>query len=110
MNGESGGANLFSLFFGELRSQQSVIMHLHQDRSGHLFDEVASFLFFLSKKWVEKLRLPNVLAEFPMLKKHMHRLPESVIEDFDHLLVDEWILRDCLKRVCAIRTRQGKGH
>ena len=75
MDGESGVADLFGLLFRQLRPQQGVVMHLHLDRSGHIFDDAGCLLLLVSEKWIEKFRLPDILPEFAVLKEHMHGFP-----------------------------------
>ena len=53
--------------------------------------DFAGLLFLLPKKRIEKLRGTDVVAEFAMLEKDVHRLPERVIENLDQFLMHEGV-------------------
>ena len=45
-----------------------------------------------------------------MLEEHVHRLPQRVIENLDHFLVNEGIRRGAGAMVVAFEARQSEGH
>src|SRR5208283_2874398 len=104
MDGACSVRDLLGLFLCKLGAQQGVVMHLHLDRSGHVFDNVGCFLFLVSEEWVEKFGLSNVLPQLAVFKKHMHGFPERVVENLDDFLMNEWVLCDRPKRVPAMGT------
>src|SRR5580698_168219 len=98
MDGESSATYLLGLLLGQFYSQKTVVVYLHFDRSGHILGDIFCFLLSLSEEWIKKFRLPDILSQFPMLKKHMHCFPQRVVENFDYLLMDEGVLRDGFER------------
>ncbi len=54
-------------------------------------NQVGGSLFFLPKKRIEKLGFAHVVPEFAVLEENMHRLPERMVQNFDHLLMHERI-------------------
>ena len=63
---------------------------------GHLLDESDGFLLFLAEKGIKKLRPRHIVAQLAMLEEDVHGLPKRVIEDLDHFLVNEGMLRNGL--------------
>ena len=50
------------------------------------------------------------MAQFAMLEEDVHRLPQRVIQNLDHLLVHERILRGGIERVGAFHAGKSERH
>ena len=50
------------------------------------------------------------MAQFAMLEEDMHGLPQRVVQDLDHLLVHERILRGGIERVRAFHAGKSERH
>ena len=50
------------------------------------------------------------MAQLAVLEENVHRLPQRVVKNFDHLLMHEWVLDAGIQAVRAFHARQGKGH
>ena len=50
------------------------------------------------------------MTQFAMLEEDVHRLPQRVIENLDHLLVHEWILRRGIERIRAFHAGKSERH
>ena len=75
VNGQSGSAELLSLFIGKARAQQGVVVHLHLNRSSHVVYDSQGFLLLLTEEGIEEFRLSHILAQFAVFQEDVHRLP-----------------------------------
>ena len=50
--------------------------------------------FFLAEEWVEESGFSNLVAQFSVFQKYVHALPQHVVENLNHLLVDKGIARE----------------
>ncbi len=58
--------------------------------------------FSCPKKRIKKTGLADIVAEFAMFEEDVHRFPKRVIENFDHLLMHEWV------GSCALEWRRNR--
>ena len=102
-------ADLFGLFARHLRAQlarrPATFIRMEAATSR---DDVGCFLLFLAEKWIEKAGVADIVAQFAMLEEDVHSLPERVIENLDHLLVDERIVRGGIAAVGAAAPGRAK--
>ena len=109
MNCERSVADLLRLLACYLCAQLRVIVHFHADRGCNLGEQIRRLLLFLSEEWVEETGVADVVTEFAMFQKHVHALPQGVVENLDHFLMDEWIGCKRFNSVGAFRTGKSEG-
>ena len=107
VNRQRGVADLFGLFARHLA--RAAWRH----RCTFIWMEAATSAnkspvscFSLAQKGIQKCGLANVVAQFAVLEEDVNSLPQRVIQDFNHLLMHEWILRSGIR---AHRSRSMPG-
>ncbi len=85
--------DLLRLFAGHLRAKLRIFGDLHFDRCRYLLDHACRLLLLLAEKRIKKSRFANIVAQFAPLEEDVYRFPQRVIQDLDHLLMQESIRR-----------------
>ena len=110
MNGQRCAAYLLGFLARHLAAQFGVVVHLHQNRARDLSQQVGGSLLFGAQKGIEESRIAHLVTQFTMLEEDVHRLPQRVVQDLDHFLVHERILRRGIERVRTLHARESERH
>jgi hypothetical protein len=110
MNGQRCAAYLLGFLARHLATQFGVVVHLHQNRARDLRQQVGGSLLFGAQEGIEEPRFAHLVTQFTMLEEDMHGFPQRVVQNLDHLLVHEWVLRGGIERVRTFHPRESERH
>jgi len=94
----------------ERAAQNGIVAHFHPDGISDLCDNIEGGLLLFAEERIEKAGFADVMAQFAMLEKDVHRFPERVVKDFDQFLMHEGIFNAGLQAIGATHARQSECH